>query len=181
MKFFYTLLSLISLVFGELEVEDIPELSVVSVSNSDYLDGRVFNDELFKGKVSILMYANSEEESKAKRLREALVIVTDKLESNFVQRYMIVNQGNSWQPDDLLEKIEKSKQEAKPEILYIKDSYSQLSDKWGLDHDTFVCMILNAKMEVVYIHKGEFSRKEIEHIAALIWDENKKVEEKENK
>ena len=168
MRTLFIIMMVTSALMAQLKVGDIPSNVIIEVKDGGYLSGKPFDSSVLRGKISIILYADPDEQSKGETLAEKLDELVKELASLYLQKYMIINLDDTWKPDFVIMKLLKSRQVDHPQSIYIIDRSSILSRAWGLEHDAFVCVILDSFGKVIYEGKGKFSGQEIEKIMNLI-------------
>ena len=86
-----------------------------------------------------------------------------KVEGDNLYGFGVINSADAWYPNNLIRAIAKKRTE-KNGATILADQNHLLRDAWGLGdcNNVFVMMIVTKEGELVYCHKGEHSRDEID-------------------
>lgn len=92
-----------------------------------------------------------------------------KAEGDNLYGFGIINAADAWYPNGTIRSMAKKRTE-KNGATVLADQSHALRDAWGLGdcNDKFVLLIVTKDGELVYCHKGELSRKEIDDFYKFI-------------
>lgn len=130
------------------------------------VDGTPWDSSKMKGKVSIIFYVDPDRKNVNNDLSDVL---KDKNYSlNKVQYYGIINMDASWLPNWAIEGALEEKQKAYPDTIYVKDMKKTLVNKWGLQDDASVIVVLDKTGKVIYNQYGRHESGQIAEVVKLI-------------
>ncbi len=174
MKNIFLILSLmISSLFAEVDM--IKPLKNITIKGDDggYVIGGDWNSSMLKGKTTMLMYVDPDEQPKGEIYKPTIEAFERDLDFNKFQILVILNLKATWKPDFLIKSLVKNKVGDYPKRIYILDKNSILVKSWGLADNEYNTLVLNKQAKVIYSHSGIWKDGEIDKINSLIRLETK--------
>jgi len=136
--------------------------------NGSYANGDKWDSSMLKGKMTMLVYFDPDEQSKGEIFMSTLEAFERDLDFSQFQILLILNLKATWIPNVLIKALINSQITAHPKRNYIFDDNSVLVKRWGLDDDEYNTLVINEESRVIYSHSGKWKEGEISIMDSLI-------------
>ncbi len=146
------------------------KLQHVTLSGKDggYYSGKAWDSSMLKGKVTMLMYVDPDEQSKGESFKPTIEKLEREVNFKKFQILVVLNTGATWKPTMVIKKLMKNKLHDYPKRIYVFDNHSKLAKKWGLKNDAYNVVLVDKDMKPIYNHVGKWKKEEIKKIEKLI-------------
>ena len=169
MKNIFLILGLmISALFAQVDMTKPLKNIVISEDNGGYVIGGSWNSSMLKGKTTMLMYVDPDEQPKGEIFKPTIEAFERDLDFNKFQILVILNLNATWKPDFLIKSLVKDKVGDYPTRIYILDKNSILVKQWGLTDNEYNTLVINKQSKIIYSHSGIWKYGEIDKINLLI-------------
>jgi len=159
-------LAVLSTSMMAIEKGKVPFPVTISEDNGGRTDGKAWNSDSLKGKVSIVFYVDPDKKDLDEDLNHALK--ERHFDRSKYASVAIVNMAATWMPNAAIEMKLKSKQKEFPDTTYVRDRNKVLVKKWALADDNSDILVFNKKGELIYKKFGKLSSAEIKEVLMQI-------------
>ena len=143
-------------------------LASLSGQKGGYLSGKAWNSSMLKGKTTLLIYADPDEQETGKKFAPLIDTLESKLNPRQFQVVMIMNLGATWKPTFLIEKLSGKIAGKYPKRIFVLDKKSLLTQKWGLKNNAYDVLVIDKKARLRYSHSGVLTSKDMKTIESTI-------------
>ncbi len=155
-------LILLALSLSASETKVLDNLILEDKNGGMVLDNSAWNAHIFKGKTTLLMYVDPDEQPKGEIFKSTIVDLSANYPEDQFQIVVILNLDATWKPNALIQKLVKGKIEEFPRRSFVLDKKSILVNTWNLPTDEYNVLLLNHNAEVIVHHAGKWDTKQIE-------------------
>jgi YtfJ family uncharacterized protein len=151
---------------ADLEIGKVPKAVSLQGKLGGRLDGKPWNSEELRGKVSVVFYVDPDEKDLNNAASEALKKENFPLEK--YQSYGIINMAATWLPNFAISASLAEKQKQYPSTTYVRDYKKTLVNEWGLGDDTSDVLAFGKDGNLIFRKYGKLGDEEIKTLVTAI-------------
>lgn len=149
-------------------VGEIPKNIIIEGENGgNVADNSAWSSSNIKDNVYVLFYVYPDEKDTNEHFTQALK-KKDYRNVGAFGSIAIVNLAATWKPNFIIESILKSKQEAFPKTIYVKDKQSVLVHEWELGDNAANVLVFDKTGKLLFYKSGKMSDEDMAEAFQLI-------------